>query len=185
MKLSLPYVCVLSMAGLAAPTLASAHHPAEVDQTFTSPTDLGGSLNEGFRYTGQTYEAGKTGWLVAVSVDIQGTSNSPARIAIHQAKDGLPSRAIWSVSGVSSGLAAISQVIHIWPPLLQVAGHEYAIVVDYPQAPPHGPTAGQGTWAGATGDLYPSGQLVESNDGLSWTPGLGADLHFVTYVKTP
>jgi hypothetical protein len=173
------------MAGLAAPTLASAHHPAEIDQTFTSPTDLGASLNDAYRYTGQTYESGQTGLLVAISVDIQGTSNAPARITIHQAKEGVPSRAIWSWSGVKSGLAPISQVIPVWPPLLQVAGHEYAIVVDYPQAPPHGPGAGQGTWAGATGDLYPNGQLVSSHDGLSWTPGPGADLHFITYVRTP
>jgi hypothetical protein len=42
---------------------------ATIDQSFTSPTNLGANINECCAFVGQTYTAGLTGTLAGVSVD--------------------------------------------------------------------------------------------------------------------
>jgi hypothetical protein len=68
----------------------------------------------------------------------------------------------------------------------QIANVQYAIVVDFLGAPPPGPGHGVGFWAGATGNLYPRGELFLSFDnGISWSSeGAGFDTHFITEVNT-
>jgi hypothetical protein len=67
----------------------------------------------------------------------------------------------------------------------QVAGRQYAITVDYPEAPPAGYGQFQGVWMGSALVSYAGGALVSSADGDTWEPNAGGDydVHFETFVK--
>ncbi len=155
-----------------------------LDQSFTSPFDLGADINECCRFIAQTFTAGLTGTLGGVNIDVGSTSVFPLHVAIRTVIDGVPSTTVLGETTLSSSSAPLSllitfpQVIHI------TAGVQYAIVVNYESAPPPGPNQFQGIWGGAGGDQYPGGALYFSFlDGISWF-GLGfGDLHFRTYVN--
>jgi hypothetical protein len=65
-----------------------------------------------------------------------------------------------------------------------VAGTEYAIVVDYPTAPPEGALQAVANWSGGTGNPYAGGQQLDLFFGSNWSVynGAGFDLHFQTFV---
>jgi hypothetical protein len=162
----------------------SAAMQGEVDQEFAAPVDAGASINDGFRYVAQTYTAGVSGWLSGVSLDVTPGGTFPLRVSIHETRNGIPKPRALASSVLTTTGADFSQIIELPCHVAQLAGHGYAIVVDYPSAPLPGPSNGQGTWQGATGDLYASGSALLSNDARSWqdSGGLGLDLHFVTRV---
>lgn len=158
-----------------------------IDQSFTSPTDLGADINEGFAFVGQTYTAGLTGTLAGVSVDIvEFSPNSfPLDVQIRTVMNGLPTTTI--LGETSTTAFSLADIIPFPETIPQVAGTEYAIVVDFLGAPPPGPGQSVGVWGGASGDLYPRGDLVFSSDeGMTWLNlGGGGDVHFITFVNTP
>lgn len=160
-----------------------------IDQSFTSPFDLGADINECCRCVGQTFTAGLTGELVAVSVSVQSfTSPFHLHVAIREVNFPFVGSVLGEVT-LDTSSPPISRIITLPEPIEICAGIIYAIVVDYPEAPPPGPGMGQGNWTGAVGDLYPGGQLFLSRPGeptCSFDPLSGppaADVHFITYVS--
>ena len=67
-----------------------------------------------------------------------------------------------------------------------VAGQQYAILVDYPEAPPFEDNILEAAeWNGATGNAYPAGTLLSTFDGgATWQSfaSEGFDVHFRTFV---
>jgi hypothetical protein len=157
------------------------------DQRFDAPVDLGADINEGFRMVAQTYTAGVTGKLYGVAVDVFGFGTFPLRVSIRGVSGGAPSDTILGTTQTSANDSPLAREVRFATAIPQVAGYSYAIVVDYPGAPPQGAGRSQGIWSGATGNLYPAGGLFFSNDGHSWVSQaeFGFDVHFATYVATP
>jgi hypothetical protein len=157
-----------------------------VDQSFTSPFDLGAAINECCRFVAQTFTAGLTGTLAGISIDVEtGTSSFPLHVGIRTAPGGVPSSTVLGEVSLTENDAPLSRLI-TFPQTIEVfEGVQYAIAVNYEGAPPPGAFQGLGQWAGATGDAYPRGSLFSSvSDGISWSsPGTGFDVHFRTYVE--
>ena len=67
-----------------------------------------------------------------------------------------------------------------------MAGQKYAILVDYPDAPPFvNGIENTASWNGSDGNLYPAGTLFTTfNNGTTWQSfeSDGFDLHFQTFV---
>jgi hypothetical protein len=159
-----------------------------VDQSFTSPTNLGASINDCCAFVAQTFTAGRTGTLAGVNIDVSSTPNNPfpLHVAIHTVTgNGEPSSTILGETTLNSNSAPLSLLITFPQVINIVAGKQYAIVVNYQGAPPSF-GQGQGVWSGATGNVYTGGDLYFSVAGSSWFPSsLGNhDVHFQTYVTT-
>jgi len=160
-----------------------------VDQEFTSPTNLDALVNGCCRFSAQTFTAGRSGVLVGINIDIQGTGSSRLHVAIRTVSAGTPTATILGETKLSSGSAPLSQLISFPQTINITAGVQYAIVVDYPDAPPPGSGQIQGLWRGATNDVYVPGRALATCDFIgcvvpgAWFESLvGADQHFRTYV---
>jgi len=138
-----------------------------LDQSFTAATNLGSDINECCAFVGQTYTAGRTGVLTGVSVDVGSpwASKFPLHVAIRTVAGGLPTTTILGETTLTTNAAGLSQVIVFPQTIPQVAGAQYAIVVNYQGAPPEGAGQAQGEWYGAGGNGYTRGDLVASSDG--------------------
>jgi hypothetical protein len=155
-----------------------------LDQSFTSPGDLGASINDCCRFVAQTFTAGLTGTLGGVNIDVQSSSTFPLHVAIRTVIDGVPGTTVLGETTLSSSGAPLSLLI-TFPQVINIsAGVQYALVVNYEGAPPPSPDNFQGTWVGAGDDFYTGGAMYFSFlDGVSWF-GLGfGDLHFQTYMN--
>jgi hypothetical protein len=158
-----------------------------VDQSFTPPVDEFDLINDCCAFTGETYTAGLTGALAGVSLDVSEYSqyNFPLDVQIRTVCGGLPTT---TILGETTTTAFSSNNVIVFPQAIsQVAGVQYAIVVDFLGAAPEGPGQGVGSWAGATGNLYPGGMIVSSEDyGVTWPISYAGDASdFITYVNTP
>ena len=162
-----------------------------LDQSFTSPYDEGANINEGFRYVAQTFTAGLSGRLAAVSINIfhYGSLYLPLEVQINSVADGTPNSSVLGDTLLSSSSVSLSELIWFSQFVPVTAGSQYAIVVSYAGAPPAGYGQGEGDWTGAAGDTdyYPAGGLFASNDGESWiaisSQNYFFDQHFQTYVE--
>jgi hypothetical protein len=78
----------------------------------------------------------------------------------------------------------LSNLIKFPQEIQQIAGVQYAIVVNYFNAPPAGAYQALGAWSGSGGNNYQGGEYFHSLDGQSWfASGLEEyKLHFQTYV---
>lgn len=156
-----------------------------LDQSLTEPWNMGAGINACCSFIGQTYTAGATGMLAGVSINVDAYGSLPLHVAIRTVADGLPTTTILGDVTLGSSASGLSDLIVFPQAIPQVAGVKYAIVVDYPGAPPG---QEQGLWRGATGDAYPRGDMVMSFDGgVSWVK-IGPnnyDLHFKTFVNPP
>jgi hypothetical protein len=172
---------------LGAPGTASSQSTT-LDQSFTSGEDLGASINDCCRYLAQTFTAGRSGALVAVNVeivDIDRNLSPRLRVEIRSVANGTPTAVVLGAVVLESDSAPLSRLITFSQPIAISAGTQYAIVVSYEGAPDPGPLQTQGMWLGATGDLYPLGDLYFSRDnGSTWFGDPGFDVHFQTYVQT-
>ncbi len=157
-----------------------------IDQSLTGPADLGADVNECCAFIGQTYTAGLTGTLAGVSVDIaeRAGDNFPLQVQIRSAAGGLPTGTI--LGETTTTAFSLNDFIAFSGTIPQVAGDQYAIVVDFLGAPPPGPSQYVGIWTGTVDSLYPGGSSVFSlNGGVTWAPnGQGNDTFFTTYVNT-
>ena len=131
---------------------------------------------------GQVYTAGHTGTLSGVNVSVRSGSQFDLRVAIRQVVGGLPTQVSLGSTMLATSDSLFDSVVQFSPPIEQVTGRQYAIVVDYPDAPPIGQM--QGIWDGtASIDCYAGGNDVASVDGINWARA-GDDLHFRVFIKT-
>jgi hypothetical protein len=158
-----------------------------IDQSFISG---GGSLvtiiNECCKFVAQTYTAGLTGTLAGVEIDVHSTTVFPLDVEIQSVTGGIPTGTILGDTTLSSSSSLLSSLITFPQLIPQVAGTQYAIVVDYPTAPfvSGGSGQGVGDWVGGTGNPYAGGQDLLFL-GTSWhTDNSGFDSHFQTLVNT-
>ncbi|MCI0553950.1 MAG: T9SS type A sorting domain-containing protein [Anaerolineae bacterium] len=152
-----------------------------LDQSFTSPLNLGAVINVCCKFAAQTFTAELTGTLAGVNINVEFGGSIPLHVAIRTVTGGVPSPTILGETTLSSSSAPLSLLITFPQTINIVAGTQYAIVLDYEGAPPG---QFQGTWTGAVGDLYTGGDLYFSlTDGITWfASGPGHDVHFQTYV---
>lgn len=166
-----------------------------LDQECVEPHNLGANINEGRRFIGQTYRAGVTGRLVGVNISVRskrsmnpdrGFPQFRLRVTLHRVRNGYPADRI-AERMLDRDESTLDDFISFDGKVEQVAGEQYAIVVDYPEAPPQGADQWVGNWAGSTGNPYAEGDLCASNDGVTWfISGLNEnDVHFRTYVLAP
>jgi hypothetical protein len=162
-----------------------------VDQSFISggPDFLSAPINP-LSALAQTYTAGLTGTLAGVNIDVSESFGIgiifPLRVQIQSVSGGIPTGNVLGDITLGTDNSPLSSLI-MFPELVpQVAGTQYAIVVDYPTVPSNF-GAPPGRWAGNTGDQYPGGQLrVFSSQTQSWTIfSADDDLHFQTFVVIP
>jgi hypothetical protein len=159
-----------------------------LDQSFTTGNDLSDGLYGKPVLMAQTYTAGITGNLEGVAIDVTSFTTFVARIQIEALNaSGAPSNVVLgTANAATSGNLSINTVIPFTTAIPQVAGQQYAILVDYPGAPMfvnNAPVAG--VWNGSDGNLYTRGTLFTTfNGGTTWTSSQaeGFDLHFQTFV---
>ena len=155
-----------------------------IDQSFTQGSDLGTTINDCCAYVAQTYTAGLSGMLAAVSVDIADFGEHlPLDVEIRTVLNGLPTTTILGATTAMN--YSLSDIIAFNTDIPQVAGTQYAIVVHFDGAPP--PPHAEGIWSGATGNLYAGGDDVLSFDNGQTFCFCGGqnnfDSHFITYVN--
>jgi hypothetical protein len=162
--------------------------PAELDQSFTSPSDLSDGLYGHPVLMAQSYTAGISGTLQGVSLDVSAIDTTlVARIQIETIVGGLPSNVVLGQTRAPhAGDLALSTVIPFSTSIPQVAGQQYAIVVDYPEAPPFvNGIENTASWNGSDGNFYHAGTDFSTFDGgTTWQSyqSQGFDLHFQTFV---
>jgi hypothetical protein len=163
-------------------------NPPKLDQSFTSGGDLSAGLYGKPALTAQSYTAGISGTLQGVAIDVSVIDPSlVARIQIEAIASGVPSNVVLGTARApSGGDLAISTVIPFSTTIAQVAGQRYAILVDYPEAPPFvDGIENTASWNGSDGNLYPAGTMFSTFDnGTTWQSfeSDGFDLHFQTFV---
>jgi len=161
---------------------------AQLDQSFTTPSDLSAGLYGLPVSEAQSYTAGISGTLQGVAIDV--TAVDPtlvARIRIETVSGGIPTNVVLGQARASGGgNLSVNTVIPFSTPIPQVAGQQYAILVDYPEAPPfQDGIIETADWNGATGNAYPAGTLLSTFDGgATWQSfaSEGFDVHFRTFV---
>jgi len=161
---------------------------ARVDQSFTTPSDLSAGLYGLPVFEAQSYTAGITGTLQGVAIDVTAVDRTlVARIQIRTVSGGIPTNVILGQArAAAGGNLSLTTVIPFSTSIPQVAGQQYAILVDYPEAPPFEDAIIEAAdWNGATGNAYPAGTLLSSFDGgATWQSyaSEGFDVHFRTFV---
>ena len=165
-----------------------ASNTAVLDQSFVTGNDLSDGLYGRPVLMAQSYTAGISGTLQGVAIDVTAIDVTQiARIQIEAIAGGIPSNVVLgSARAPSGGDLAITTVIPLGGSIPQVAGQQYAILVDYPDAPPFfNGIENTASWNGSDGDLYPAGTMFTTFDGgTTWQSFAsdGFDLHFQTFV---
>ena len=160
----------------------------KLDQSFITGNDLSAGLYGKPALTAQSYTAGISGTLQGVAIDVSAIDPTlVARIQIEAVANGLPSNVVLGQArAASGGDLSISTVIPFTTTIAQVAGQKYAILVDYPDAPPFvNGIENTASWNGSDGNLYPAGTMFSTFDnGTTWQSFAsdGFDLHFQTFV---
>jgi hypothetical protein len=167
---------------------ACASTTAELDQSFITGNDLSAGLYGKPVFEAQSYTAGISGTLQGVAIDVSAIDvTQVARIQIEAIVGGVPSNVVLGQArAASGGDLAISTVIPFSTSIRQVAGQQYAILVDYPDAPPFvNGIENTASWNGSDGNLYSAGTMFSTFDGgTTWQSfeSDGFDLHFQTFV---
>jgi hypothetical protein len=168
--------------GFASAVAAFSHAAPILDQSFTEPADASAFINEAFPWIAQTYTASLSGTLALVNLDVSSNAGFPLRVTARTVVDGLPTATILGEASLSAGSAPLSIEVRFADPIAQIAGEQYALVVDYPTQP--SPAGLANRWIGASGDPYTLGVSAASVDGIHWLiDGPGVDLHFRTFVN--
>jgi hypothetical protein len=161
---------------------------AQLDQSFITGNDLSDGLYGHPVLMAQSYTAGITGTLQGVAIDVSAIDPTlVARIQIEAIAGGVPSNIVLGQARAPHpGDLSINTVIPFSTSIPQVAGLKYAILVDYPEAPPFfNGIENTASWNGSDGNLYPAGTLLSTFDnGTTWTSfeSQGFDVHFQTFV---
>jgi hypothetical protein len=191
----LPLLLILALLLVALPAqVVRADTPPSIeDQSFTTPTNASLTLESvGFMRIAQTFTAGITGALHAVSIDLKPTGpDDVLYIVLMGVTNGVPDgtfladRFLYEADMQALSNDALSYQIPM-PDVYIQAGKQYAIMVGYLGYPPSAPPTS--TWSGATGNLYSGGSAFTAANGsyFDWQPVIdpGLDLHFRTFVIT-
>jgi hypothetical protein len=164
---------------------ATASAAGELDQSFTRPTSLFNVISSVCPYAGQTFTAGRTGWLAAVEVEVFAGEGVPLPLLSVEIRgvtaSGVPSSEILGRTTLASSSSLLGQQI-VFPQRIHItAGQRYAIVVHY-----DGELGdfGEGLWSGGVENQYRAGALVIRCGGGTWqTVSDGYDVHFQTYIE--
>lgn len=190
----LPLVAVVALLLAFSNTLSAT---VVIDQNYPRVHDsLASLINECCAYIGQTYTAGITGTLSGVSVSVTLFTSLPLHIAIRTTQNGLPTTTVLGETDTSlvqhsdrvidMGTASLDQIITFPQAISQVAGVQYAIVINIPGAISQGAGHSLGAWTGEAGPYavpYPGGVSVFSYDqGQTWSAVPPLSNHFRTYV---
>jgi hypothetical protein len=162
---------------------ASLSHAVPVrDQSVTEPFNATAFINEGFPLVAQIYTAGVSGTLAAVNVNVTSNAGFPLRVSVRSVVDGLPTTTVLGEVLLSEGSAPLSLAVRFGDSIAQIAGEQYALVVDYPTQP--SPAGLVNFWSGASDDVYAGGVAAASVDGVNWiVENASVDLHFRTFVN--
>jgi hypothetical protein len=161
---------------------------AVLDQSFTSPFDSSDGLYGHPVLMAQSYTAGVSGTLQGVAIDVSAIDPTlVARVQIESIVGGQPSNVVLGQArAAKGGDLSINTVIPFSTSIAQVAGQQYAIVVDYPEAPPFvDGIENTASWNGSDGNFYAAGTMFSTFDnGTTWKSYQteGNDLHFQTFV---
>jgi hypothetical protein len=159
-----------------------------LDQSFTTGNDLSDGLYGKPALMAQSYTAGISGTLQGVAIDVTAIDvTQVARIQIEAITGGQPSNVVLGQArAASGGDLALTTVIPFSTAIAQVAGQQYAILVDYPDAPMFvDGIENTASWNGSDGNLYSAGTMFTTFDnGTTWQSfaSEGFDLHFKTFV---
>jgi hypothetical protein len=134
-----------------------------LDQSHIEPYNLGASLIGCCKFIAQTFTAGLTGTLGGININL-GSSPTPLHVAIHTVVNGVPSTTVLGETTLGS-TPPITQLITFPQVINYVAGVQYAIVINFEEAPPTGIDP---VWTGTQSDPYPyGGNYASVLDGIS------------------
>ena len=119
---------------------------------------------------GQAFEAGTTGELTAVGIDIRANYSDSTDVHIEATTGGLPNG---TVLATGTYIGAFSGVVALQTPAPVVAGTTYALIL-----------SGSLALGCSFSNPYPGGMLVYTANG-PWLPDPNLDLVFSTYVRPP
>jgi hypothetical protein len=130
----------------------------QIDQSSTSGSASAGRVTvAGNRKIAQVFEAGYSGNLVAVRVNVSCTAGSASPvISVYSVVNGIISKDPLRTVSPSTQDTVLSGIVAFTSPFQQVAGMTYAIVVEYPKG--------------------------RSSDKISWTASQGADSNPPCYI---
>jgi hypothetical protein len=154
--------------------------PPLLDQSFTSPTNATGILNDCCNVVAQTFTAGRDGTLLGINIDTYDATPSlpdpPLRVSIRNTLNGLPGSTVLATTLLPSPISPLSQLV-TFPETIHVnAGAKYAIVLNL-----ENPGSAAAGWVGARADWYPQGDAcIDLGQWSCYTDDI--DFHFRTYV---
>jgi hypothetical protein len=189
--LPLSVVLALLVAALPAQTARADTPPPVEDQSFTVPTNATVTIESvSFVHVAQTFTAGVTGALRAISIDMASTSyGGEMDVVLMGVTQGVPDGTFLAYRILSEDdLRAMSPDPLSYqipmPDVFVEAGKQYAIEVNYISYSNSGPP--QSIWSGATANLYAGGSVFTSPNFTDWQPvsDPSLDLHFRTFVIT-
>jgi hypothetical protein len=161
---------------------------AALDQSFITGNDLSDGLYGNPVFMAQSYTAGITGTLQGVTLDVSAIDPTlVALIKIEAIANGVPSNVVLGQARApKAGDLGFGDRVVFTTSIPQVAGQQYAILVNYPEAPTFfDGIENTASWNGSDGDLYPAGTLLSTFDGgTTWQSFAsdGFDVHFQTFV---
>jgi PEP-CTERM motif len=155
-----------------------------VDQSFTTGGNPLIFINGCCAFVGQTYTAGLNGTLAGVSIDVVDLPgyNFPLNVQIRTVAGGLPTTNILGQTTVNA--FTLTDLIAFPQTIPQIAGNEYAIVVDFVGGPAQG-LVDQAYWQGGMCSACPGSTVFSSDGGVDWTPSFpDTSAHLITYVNS-
>jgi len=170
-------------------------HADTLDQsnTVVNGGELGVELNSAYFFDAQTFTDGITGDLTRIQLELLSQPQhgemgdiSPFSIGvqIRGVSNGIPTADVLSSVVLPPGNYLLGTFIDFSQPAFVIAGHQYAISVNYIGAPPLGPDSGQGELQGNLFNAYSGGSTFGSVDGSSWfSLETDGDIFFQTYVE--
>ncbi len=155
----------------------------ETDQEYADYATMGCYINDGCRYIGQSFTAEKTGMLADVSIDVNFLLDDyDLNVMLFDAENGIPTSAMLASALLDGSYAALSFPIVFDDEVEIIAGHQYALIVNYPGAPDPTPGMARGIWMGAeTG--YAGGGMIYGNSLVHFGISDEYDLRFRTRVS--
>jgi hypothetical protein len=153
-----------------------------LDQEIDGPAVGGIDINEGSRHVAQTYTAGITGVLYAVAIEVKGLGTHQLRVAVRDVANGIPTASVLGETLLPSNQSPFPTLITFPTAIEQIAGRQYAVVVDYPQAPSSGAGRVEGSWSIVAGARYPGGASMSLQESGAWRTW-EFDALLRTYVK--